>query len=61
MNSVLPMRMVRKAKPFYGKCAKAEGVTDILMPKSAFLAIYEKGLKKAVTLRELQFTDCNVV
>jgi hypothetical protein len=53
MNSALPMRMVRMAKPFYGKCIQAEGVTDILMPKPAFLAIYEKGLKKAVTLRGL--------
>lgn len=29
------------------RCTKAEGVTDIPMPKSAFLAIYQNGLKNA--------------
>jgi hypothetical protein len=29
------------------KCTKAEGVTDTPMPKSAFLAIYQNGLKNA--------------
>jgi hypothetical protein len=29
------------------KCIKVEGVTDVLMPQSAFLAIYQNGLKMA--------------
>ncbi|KAL2440885.1 hypothetical protein ABEF95_008226 [Exophiala dermatitidis] len=33
--------------PILRKCTKADGVTDEPMPKSAFLAIYEKTLKNA--------------
>lgn len=34
-------------RPVLRKCTKAEGVMDELMPKSAFLAIYESTMKNA--------------
>lgn len=34
-------------QPILHKCTKVKGVTDRLMPKSAFLAIYESTLKNA--------------
>jgi hypothetical protein len=34
-------------QPILRKCTKADGVTDERIPKSAFLAIYEKTLKNA--------------
>ena len=44
MNSVSSIPKVRKTA-ILRKCIKAEGITDELMPKSAFLAIYQNSLK----------------
>jgi hypothetical protein len=50
------MPRVRKTKAIFTEMHKADGVTDALMPKSAFLAIYQNSLKLPVTFAGLQFT-----